>query len=83
MIKTESTPLEDFDTGKIGRQCLYIKFKVLDGHKAEEINVTFETASDEQGIVFTDKTSYVDIADFEELHITEKSDKETTKETLK
>ncbi|SIT96750.1 ISXO2-like transposase domain-containing protein, partial [Epilithonimonas bovis DSM 19482] len=32
----------------------------------------------------TDKsTSYVDISDFVELHITEKSDKETTNETLK
>jgi len=34
--------------------------------------------------VFTDKsTSYVDIADFIELHITEKSSEQTTKETLK
>ncbi|SIT97764.1 ISXO2-like transposase domain-containing protein, partial [Epilithonimonas bovis DSM 19482] len=39
---------------------------------------------DNQSIVFTDKsTSYVDISDFVELHITEKSDKETTNETLK
>ena len=28
-------------------------------------------------------TSYIDIADFVELYITEKSDKQTTKETLK
>ena len=39
---------------------------------------------DESCIVFTDKsTSYVDIADFVEFHITEKSDEKTTKTTLK
>ena len=39
---------------------------------------------DEKSIVFTDKsTSYIDISDFVELHITEKSNKETTEKTLK
>jgi transposase-like protein len=43
----------------------------------------FKESIDDQSIVFTDKsTSYVDISDFVELHITEKSDKETN-ETLK
>ena len=38
----------------------------------------------EQSIVFSDQsTSYVDIANFVELHITEKSTKETTQTTLK
>ncbi len=68
MIMAESTPLENPQTGKIETQCRYFKAKVLD----------------DQSIVFTDKsTSYIDIADFVELHITEKSDKEMTKETLK
>ncbi|SIT97914.1 ISXO2-like transposase domain-containing protein, partial [Epilithonimonas bovis DSM 19482] len=45
---------------------------------------TIKESIDNQSIVFTDKsTSYVDISDFVELHITEKSDKETTNETLK
>ena len=84
MIIAESTPLEDPDTGKKERQCRYFKAKVLDAHKAEGVNDTITTSLDEQSIVFTDKsTSYVDIADFVELHVTEKSDKETTKETLK
>ncbi|SIT97877.1 ISXO2-like transposase domain-containing protein, partial [Epilithonimonas bovis DSM 19482] len=49
-----------------------------------EINETIKESIDNQSIVFTDKsTSYVDISDFVELHITEKSDKETTNETLK
>ncbi|SIT95677.1 ISXO2-like transposase domain-containing protein, partial [Epilithonimonas bovis DSM 19482] len=48
------------------------------------INETIKESIDNQSIVFTDKsTSYVDISDFVELHITEKSDKETTNETLK
>ncbi|SIT97022.1 ISXO2-like transposase domain-containing protein, partial [Epilithonimonas bovis DSM 19482] len=47
-------------------------------------NETIKESIDNQSIVFTDKsTSYVDISDFVELHITEKSDKETTNETLK
>ena len=84
MIMAESTLLEDTETGKIERQCRYFKAKVLDDHKAEGVNDTIATSLNEQSIVFTDKsTSYVDIADFVELHITEKSDKETTKETLK
>lgn len=84
MIMAESTPLEDTDTGKKERQCRYFKAKVLDDHKAEGVNETVAISLDEQSIVFTDKsTSYVDIADFVELHITEKSDKDTTRETLK
>lgn len=84
MIMAESTPLEDLETGKKERQCRYFKAKVLDDHKTEGINDSITTSLDEQSIVFTDKsTSYVDIADFIELHITEKSDKKTTKETLK
>jgi len=84
MIMAESTLLENPKTQKKERQCRYFKAKVLDNHKAEGVNNTIKDSLDEQSIVFTDKsTSYVDIADFVELHITEKSDKETTKETLK
>ncbi|KKM75379.1 hypothetical protein LCGC14_1390840 [marine sediment metagenome] len=37
-----------------------------------------------ESIVFTDKsTSYVNIADYVDIHISEKSDERTTKETLK
>lgn len=84
MIMAESTPLEDPKTNKKDRQCRYFKAKVLTGHKADGVNDTIKESLDEQSIVFTDKsTSYVDIADFVELHISEKSDKDTTKETLK
>ena len=58
---------------------------MLEDHKADRTDTTFENAIDkEQTIVFTDKsTSYVNIADYVELHISEKSDETTTKETLK
>lgn len=85
MVMAESTVLEDIETGKVERQCRYFKAKVLEDHKADGIDTTFEKAiDDEQSIVFTDKsTSYVNIADYVELHISEKSDENTTKETLK
>lgn len=83
-IMAESIPLEDLETGKKERQPRYFKAKVLTGHHSKEINQTIENSIDEKSIVFTDKsTSYVDIANFIELHITEKSNKQTTKETLK
>ena len=85
MIMAESTILEDIETGKVERHCRYFKAKVLEDHKADGTDATFENAIDkEQTIVFTDKsTSYVNIADYVELHISEKSDETTTKETLK
>jgi len=57
---------------------------VLDSHLSQEINQTVQQSIDNECIVFTDKSSsYVDIADFVELHITEESNKQTTKETLR
>jgi transposase-like protein len=83
-IMAESTPLEDTETGKISRQCGYFKAKVLTDHKIESINSMITESIDEKSIVFTDKsTSYIDIADFVELHLSEKSDKNTTKTSLK
>lgn len=83
-LMAESTPLEDINTGKKEKQVRFFKAKVLDGHGGEEINETVKASIDNQSIVFTDKsTSYVDIADFVELHVMEKSSKETTEETLK
>jgi len=85
MIMAESTVLENLETGKVERQCRYFKANVLENHNADGTNQTFEQAIDNQKtIVFTDKsTSYVNIADYVELHISEKSSETTTKETLK
>ena len=85
MLMAESTVLEDVETGKVERQCRYFKAKVLENHTTDGTDKTFENSIDsEQTIVFTDKsTSYVNIADYVELHISEKSNETTTKETLK
>jgi len=85
MVMAESTILEDLDTGKVERQCRYFKAKVLEDHMAGGTDDTLGKAIDgERTIVFTDKsTSYVNIADYVEIHISEKSNEQTTKETLK
>ena len=85
MIMAESTVLEDVKTGKKERQCRYFKAKVLDNHLAENTDKTIKQAIDEEDIiVFSDKSSsYVNIADYVDIHITEKSNEQTTKETLK
>lgn len=83
-VMAESIPLENLETGEKSKSCRYFKAKVLETHLSLEINETVKESIDNQSIVFTDKsTSYVDISDFVELHITQKSDKETTNETLK
>jgi transposase-like protein len=83
-ILAESTPLEDIETGETSSHCRYFKAKVLSNHKSDEIEKTIQESIDNKSIVFTDKsTSYVNIADYVELHMTEKSNKKTTKETLR
>ena len=83
-IMAESTPLEDLETGKIERHIRYFKAVVLENHESEEINKTIQDSIDDLSVVFTDKsTSYLDISKFIEIHISEKSNKETTKATLK
>lgn len=83
-IVAESTPLEDIETGKKSKHCRYFKAKVLNSHEKEEINESLQQMIDNECIVFTDQSSsYVDIANFVELHITEKSNEQTTKETLR
>ena len=80
MIMAESTILEELETGKVDRQCRYFKAKVLEDHKAEGTDLSLiDAIDDEQTIVFTDKsTSYVNIADYVEIHVTEKSNEKTT-----
>lgn len=83
-IMAESTPLEDIETGKKTNHCRYFKAKVLATHQADEISETVQESFDETSIVFTDdSTSYVDISDYIELHVSEKSTKELTTETLR
>lgn len=83
-VMAESTKLEDHESGKKDNHVRYFKMKVLETHKKDEINDVVSKNINEQSIVFSDKsTSYVDIADHVEIHVTEKSNKTITKETLK
>ena len=84
MVMAESIILEAPDTGKVARQCRYFKAKVVEDHKAYARDVTIENKiQTEQTIVSTDKsTSYINIADYVEIHMSEKSSETTTKETL-
>lgn len=84
MLSAESTPLENLQTSKTSKQVSYFKAKVLEDHTAEGVNGEVRESFDEKAIVFTDKsTSYVDIADYVEMHVTEKSTKESTAESLR
>lgn len=72
------------ETGVKSNHVRYFKAKVLENHQSSEVNEYVADSFDEKSIVFTDKsTSYVDIADYVEMHVTEKSSKESTKETLR
>lgn len=83
-VMAESTPLEDINTHTTTSHCRYFKMKVLENHKAELVDKLIQENFDERSIVFTDKsTSYVNISDYVEVHITEKSTAETTRTTLK
>jgi transposase-like protein len=83
-VMAESAPLEDIETGKISKSRRYFKAKVLEDHTAAGINETIKNSITESSIVFTDRsTSYVGIASLVEIHISEKSTKQTTKDTLR
>lgn len=83
-VMAESTPLEDPETGNQQSQCRYFKMKVLGSHKSKEIDQTLKENFDQKSIVLSDKsTSYVNISHYVEMHITEKSGKDTTATTLK
>jgi len=82
-VAAESVPLEDVKDGKKSNQCRYFKMKVLESHKAEAVNDVIKESLSESSIVFSDKSkSYIDISNYVELHIEERSSKETTKTVL-
>ena len=83
-VMAESTPLEEIATGKKSNHCRYFKMRVLESYLKDEINQVIKDNIAEKTIVFSDKsTSYVDISEFVEVHITEKSSEETTMTTLR
>jgi hypothetical protein len=77
------TPLENIETEKKSIHCRYFKAKVLANYSAVKINEIIQESISEKTVVFSEKcTSCIYISDYVEIHITEKSDKQTTKETL-
>lgn len=83
-VMAESTPLEDIDTVVKSSQCKYFKMKVVGNHNSVEIDQLVSENFDQKSIVFSDKsTSYVNISNYVETHISVKSDSKATKTTLK
>ena len=83
-VMAESTELENIESGKRSKQCRYFKMKVLTDHKSRSINEVVEENIDDKSVVFSDRSaSYLDISDYVEVHISEKSNNEVTQTTLK
>jgi len=83
-VMVESTPLVDINTGNESKHCRYFKLKALDTQKSESINTLFQNSVTSDRVVFTDQgNNYQDIHKFVDMHITEKSSKNSTKTTLK
>jgi hypothetical protein len=82
-VMAESTQLEDIDTGKTSKHCRYFKMRVMESHTSDEIDQVAAENFDEKSIVFSDKsTSYVNISEYVDVHVSEKSTRETTVKTL-
>jgi len=76
----ESVPLEDIETDKKVQQNRYFKMQVLNSNKSSPINEVIKNINNQCSVVFSDKSKrYVDISDYEEVHIEEKSIKESSK----
>jgi transposase-like protein len=83
-VMSESTYLEDIETGKVSKQCRFFKMKALSTHKSEEIDQTVASSINQDTVLFSDKsTSYVNMDNIVEAHIMEKSSTETTVDSLK
>jgi hypothetical protein len=83
-VLAESTPLEDIETGLQSRQCRYFKMMVLPDHQAESVDEFIGTSIAEQSILFSDQSSsYLHLEDLVHVHVAEKSNRQTTIETLR
>lgn len=83
-VIAESTKLEDIESGKQSKQCRYFKMKVLEDHKSDSITGVVRANIEEKSVVFSDRSaSYIDISQYVEVHISEKSNNEVTQTTLK
>ena len=82
-VMAESFLLEN-NKGEQSRFCGYIKMKVISSGKSNCIDGVIQKNIDGQSIVFSDRsTSYVNISNYVEAHLTEKSSEQTTNTSLK
>ncbi len=83
-IIAESIPLKNIETSKRSSACRYYKMKALTSHKTDSINEVISENIAETSIVFSDKaTTYLDIENYVEMHISEVSTKDLTRTELK
>ena len=81
MIMVESTVLKNIDARKQESKCRCFKAKLLTNNKAGQTDDTLQSAIDnDQTIVLADQsTSYVNIADYVEAYMSEKSNESAGK----
>lgn len=83
-VMAESTPLEDVETGQKSNACRYFKMKALEDQKAAAVLDAVESNVAESTILFTDQaTTYGSLENLVEGHVSFKSSKETTVESLR
>ncbi|MFT4805268.1 MAG: FlaG/FlaF family flagellin (archaellin) [Psychroserpens sp.] len=79
----ESTILENPETGDQEKHVPHFKMKMMQDHKAEGVDGLLQESLAGKNIVFSDKsTSYVNIADYVDVHISVVSDQQSTKNTF-
>ncbi len=84
MVMAESVPLEDLEKNITSKHCRYFKLKVMQTHQSEEVLSTAEENIEKSSVAFTDdNSSYGELSEIVDKHITEKSDRQTTIGTLK
>lgn len=82
-VASESTPLEDPETGKKSRHCGFFKMKVLKDVTKESVEEFVEESIKRGSVLFTDKNaSNVDLQKLVDEHIKIKSSAESTKGDL-
>ena len=84
LVSAESTPLEDIKTGKKSTSCRYFKMKVSPSFVAKENDQIITALIKPNSVVMTDQsTSYINLSNYVEIHMSEKYSKEVTNTSLK
>lgn len=82
-VASESTPLEDPDSGSKSRHCGFFKMKILKDVTSESVEGFIADSLNPKSVLFTDKNpAYVNLEKMVENHIKVKSSASTTKGDL-